>query len=455
MIFSELNILRLTSLIVFILLIKTFWRKNEPKNLLIIGLLYWLSVSAYVIYSLLDSRSLYELSRYNTKLMPEAIVVGLISLFIYYSALQYKIKEINMPSSETIRMLLNKYNFKKLYLFYIIYALFSSYVEKYSLLIPGGQLLFLFAQFKWCLLSFIIIKTVVLKQGERQMFILIFVEILLSFSGFWSSFKDYILIVIASYLIFVKRISFKNAAILFLSFFLILSMSVIWTYSKGEYRRYLTGGSRSQFVVQNDQFKNISKFFEIVNKDFTSTNFIDNYTIGLENLVHRISSIEFLGMTMQNVPTFIPHENGNLLFNSLEHIIKPRILFPDKKPIYDSELTSKYTGRKFSGYEEGASFSLGTVAEAYIDFGKYYMFFPILIFGLWIGWMYKYFIINGYNLIWSLTLTAPFYKFAWSFSLTTSKFLGWSITYFITFWFINKFLIKYLDHWLLKTEYKS
>jgi hypothetical protein len=232
-------------------------------------------------------------------------------------------------------------------------------------------------------------------------------------------------------------------------------MSVIWTYSKGEYRRYLTGGSRSQFVVQNDQFKNISRFFEIVNKDFTSTNFIDNYTIGLENLVHRISSIEFLGMTMQNVPTFIPHENGNLLFNSLEHIIKPRILFPDKKPIYDSELTSKYTGRKFSGYEEGASFSLGTVAEAYIDFGKYYMFLPILIFGLWSGWMYKFFIINGYNLIWSLTLTAPFYKFAWSFSLTTSKFLGWSITYFVTFWFINKFLIKYLDHWLLKPEFKS
>jgi hypothetical protein len=311
------------------------------------------------------------------------------------------------------------------------------------------------AQFKWCILSFIIIQTVALKQGKRKLIILILIEILLSFSGFWSSFKDYILIVIASYLIFAKRVSFKNTIILSFSFILILSLSVIWTYSKGEYRKYLTGGARSQFVVQNDQIKNISKFFEIVSKDFTYLKFIDNYHVGLESLVDRVSSVEFLGMTMQNVPTFIPHENGNLLINSLEHIIKPRLLFPDKKPIYDSELTSKYTGRKFSGYEEGASFSLGTVAEAYIDFGKIYMFIPIFIFGLWIGWLYRYFIINGYNLIWSLVLTAPVYKFAWSFSLTTSKFLGWSITYFVTFWFINKFLIKYLDHWLLKAEYKS
>ncbi len=455
MLISEVNILRLAILVLIVLFVKLFWRNNEPKNLLIIGLLYWISVSAYVIYDLFDPRELPEFSRYNTKLIPEAIILGLFSFVIYFGVLYLCIKNIKMPSSGIIIRLIDKYNTNKLYLFYILFSLFASYFEKYSLLIPGGQLVVIMAQFKWCILSFIIIQTISLKQGNRKLFFLILIEILLSFSGFWSSFKDYILIVIASYLIFAKRVSFKSIIILSFSFIAILSLSVIWTFSKGEYRKYLTGGVKSQFVVQNDQFKNISKFFEIVSKDFTTSNFIDNYQLGLESLVDRVSSVEFLGMTMQNVPTFIPHENGNLLINSFEHIIKPRILFPNKKPIYDSELTSKYTGRKFSGYEEGASFSLGTVAEAYIDFGKYYMFFPILIFGLWIGWMYKYFIINGYNLIWSLTLTAPFYKFAWSFSLTTSKFLGWSITYFITFWFINKFLIKYLDHWLLKTEYKS
>ena len=163
-----------------------------------------------------------------------------------------------------------------------------------------------------------------------------------------------------------------------------------------------------------------------------------------------MSYVEFLALTMKQVPTYIPHENGNLFISALEHILKPRILFPDKKPIYDSELTSKYTGVQFAGAEQGTSFSLGTVAESYVDFGKYYMFIPIFFFGLWIGWMYKYFIVNGYNIIWGMCYSAPIFQFAWSFPVPTAKFFGWSVTYFIGFWFLNKYIIKYLDNWLLK-----
>jgi hypothetical protein len=234
-----------------------------------------------------------------------------------------------------------------------------------------------------------------------------------------------------------------------------LTIAVVWTFSKGEYRRFLTGGERSQLIVQQDQIANISKFSKIVQKDFSPKNFKQSFSEGFENLIYRVSYIEFLAMTMNQVPVFLPYENGRLLQNAVEHIIKPRILFPNKKPIYDSELTSKYTGRKFAGAEEGTSFSLGTVAESYVDFGPIYMFIPIFVFGLWVGWMYKFFIVNGYNIIWGICYSAPIFQFAWSFPVPTSKFLGWSITYFVTFWFINKFLIKYLDHWLLKAEYKS
>jgi hypothetical protein len=228
-----------------------------------------------------------------------------------------------------------------------------------------------------------------------------------------------------------------------------LFFAVVWTYSKGEYRKYLTGGERTQFIIEQDNLSNIQKFYEIVQRDFSSENFKENFLNGLENLVYRVSYVEFLGLTMKQVPTYLPHENGNLLINAFEHILKPRILFPDKKPIYDSELTSKYTGVQFAGAEQGTSFSLGTVAESYVDFGKYYMFIPILFFGLWIGWMYKYFIVNGYNIIWGMCYSAPIFQFAWSFPVPTAKFFGWSVTYFIGFWFLNKYVIKHLDNWLL------
>jgi hypothetical protein len=228
-----------------------------------------------------------------------------------------------------------------------------------------------------------------------------------------------------------------------------LFFAVVWTYSKGEYRKYLTGGERTQFIIEQDNLSNIQKFYEIVQRDFLSQNFKENFLIGFENLVYRVSYVEFLALTMKQVPTYLPHENGNLLVSAIEHILKPRILFPDKKPIYDSDLTSKYTGVQFAGAEQGTSFSLGTVAESYVDFGKYYMFIPILFFGLWIGWMYKYFIVNGYNIIWGMCYSAPIFQFAWSFPVPTAKFFGWSVTYFIGFWFLNKYVIKHLDNWLL------
>jgi hypothetical protein len=83
------------------------------------------------------------------------------------------------------------------------------------------------------------------------------------------------------------------------------------------------------------------------------------------------------------------------------------------------------------------------------------MFVPLFIFGFRLGWMYKMFIIKGYNLIWGLCYSAPIFHFAWSFPVPTTKFLGWSVTYFVGTYLINRYLIKYLDRYLLKKDYQG
>jgi hypothetical protein len=346
--------------------------------------------------------------------------------------------------------ILDRYDGKRIIILYIIVSLLSAALNSSIIHIPGGQILLAISYLKWVLLTLVIVHTLVIKNNRTLVLLIVVLEILLSFSGFWAAFKDYILVALGAYLMFSPRLSFKTYFFLSVVFVFSLFLSVIWTFSKGEYRRYLTGGERTQLIVERDNLDNIQKFYEIVQHDFSTDNFQENFFIGLENLVYRISYVEFLGLTIKQVPTYLPHENGNLLINAIEHILKPRILFPEKKPIYDSELTSKYTGAQFAGSEEGASFSLGTVAESYVDFGRYYMFIPIFFFGLWIGWMYKYFIVNGYNIIWGMCYSAPIFQFAWSFPVPTAKFFGWSVTYFIGFWFLNKYIIKYLDNWLLK-----
>jgi hypothetical protein len=445
----------LFSATLLIFLIKLFWRDNEPKHLLINVLLYWAVVSVMIFYSLFKSQSYNDLTRYGRVDMRYATLLGLCALTVYAFAIYIVIKKVQFISVNNLVIVLRKYSSLRIIAFYIFISLLSAFITSPAIHVPGGQILLSIIYFKWVVLTLMILGTYVIDSNRKLIFVLVIFEILLSFGGFWAAFKNYVFVAIGAYLIFNPRLSFRSYLSLGFIVFLTLSISVVWTFSKGEYRRYLTGGERSQIIVKQDQIANIYKFSEIVQKDFSPKNFKQSFSEGLESLIYRVSYIEFLAMTMNQVPTYLPHENGRLLQNAVEHIIKPRLLFPDKKPIYDSELTSKYTGRKFAGAEEGTSFSLGTVAEAYVDFGPIYMFVPIFIFGFWVGWMYKFFIVNGYNIIWGMCYSAPIFQFAWSFPVPTSKFLGWSITYFVTFWFINKFLIKYLDQWLLKPEYKS
>lgn len=431
-------------------ILKIFWRVNETKYLLVNMLLYWAVVAILIPYAELVNSPLNDLTRYGKSDLRLASWVGLFALTFYLLGVQLITRKVKSVQLESLYTILDKYDGKRLIILYIIVSIFSATLNSSIINIPGGQLFLAISYLKWVLLTLLIVHTLLIDNNRSLVILLVLLEVLLSFSGFWAAFKDYVLVALAAYLIFSPKLSFKTYILLSVVFAFSLFLSVIWTFSKGEYRQYLTGGERTQFIVKQDNLDNIQKFYEIVQRDFSSEKFNENFLIGLENLVYRVSYVEFLALTIKQVPTYLPYENGNLLISAIEHILKPRILFPDKKPIYDSELTSKYTGVQFSGAEQGASFSLGTVAESYVDFGKYYMFIPIFLFGLWIGWMYKYFIVNGYNIIWGMCYSAPIFQFAWSFPVPTAKFFGWSVTYFIGFWFLNKYIIKHLDNWLLK-----
>jgi hypothetical protein len=436
-------------------ILKTFWRVNETKYLLVNILLYWAVVAILIPYAELVNNPLNDLTRYRKSDLRLASWVGLFALTFYLLGIQLITRKVKSVHLESLYTILDKYDGKRIIILYIIVSIISATLNSSIINIPGGQLFLAISYLKWVLLTLLIVHTLLIDNNRSFVILLVLLEVLLSFSGFWAAFKDYVLVALAAYLIFSPKLSFKTYILLSVVFAFSLFLSVIWTFSKGEYRQYLTGGERTQFIVKEDNIDNIKKFYEIVQRDFSSEKFNENFLIGLENLVYRVSYVEFLALTMKQVPTYLPHENGNLLISAIEHILKPRIIFPDKKPIFDSELTSKYTGVQFSGADQGTSFSLGTVAESYVDFGKYYMFIPIFFFGLWIGWMYKYFIVNGYNIIWGMCYSAPIFQFAWSFPVPTSKFLGWSITYFVSFWFFNKYLIQYLDKWLLKKAYKN
>jgi hypothetical protein len=353
---------------------------------------------------------------------------------------------------DRLEAILSRYDGKKLFTTYVIYSFFTAALTPILLSTSGGQMLMGFVYFKWVFLTFLIVHTSVIPSNTKYVLFFIGLEILLSFSGFWAAFKDYILVAVGAFFTLNRKISAKAFFATVLTFVITFFIFVVWSASKGKYRAYLTGGQRSQNVVQTDQLNNIAVLWDIVSEDFSSENFSESFDRGREALIYRISYVEYFALALKQVPTFIPHENGQMLQDAIEHVLKPRILFPDKKVIYDSDITSKYTGITFAGRDEGTSFSLGVVAEAYIDFGTVYMFIPIFFYGLLFGWMYKTLLLKGYNIVWGICYSAPLFQYLWMFPVPGTKLLGWSITYFVNFYLINRYLVNHLDKWLHRKD---
>lgn len=433
---------------------KFLWRINEPKHLLVNLVLNWMVVAILLPFGAIFQKPLSALSLYQSDTIIYATWLAIISHLFYLFGIYLPIKNLLVTRMDKLQLVLSRYDGQKLFSVYVAYSFFSAILNPLLLRISGGQMLMGLVYFKWVFLTFLIVHTSVIPSNTKYVLIFIIFEIFLSFSGFWASFKDYILVAIGAFFTLNRKISFKAIFAILMTLGITFFIFVVWSASKGRYRMYLTGGERSQVVVQTDQFKNISTLLEIVSEDFSPENFSESFERGRDALVYRISYVEYFALALKQVPTFLPHENGQLLKDALEHVLKPRILFPDKKLIYDSDLTSKYTGISFAGRDQGVSFSLGYVPEAYIDFGPVYMFIPIFFFGLLFGWMYKSLMLKGYNIVWGICYSAPLFQYLWMFPVPGTKLLGWSITYFVNFYLINRYLVKYLDRWLLLKEFK-
>lgn len=436
--------------ILLIFLAKKSWRHDEPKIIFFGVTFYWLTVCTLMIYGIFFGKPMTELTQ-----TPQTFIyttyLALLATLCYSVGIFIAIRNIK-PNEETqLFRELEKFNGKRLLLFYSLYSLVASVFGGTVLSLGGlSQAGVALIWVKWAFLTLLIIHTLLFSSNQKWVFVILLFEVLLSFSGFWSSFKDYLFMAAASFLTFSSRINTKR--IIQVSIFGIIAffLMVIWSVVKGDYRNYLTGGEKTQVYNNENKTGNISKLFELVGEKFNSENFSENFDKGLESLANRISYTEYFAMAVRQVPDVLPYEDGALLQAGLEHVLKPRLFFPDKKSIDDSYITSKYTGRQFSGADQGVSFSLGLVAERYIDYGPFFMFIPIFLFGFLIGSIYKYIITHSLNRVWGLSFVAPLFFLIPSLGVATTKFLGWVLTYFFVWFLFNKYLVKRVDNYLKK-----
>ncbi|MBL0056508.1 MAG: hypothetical protein IPP31_09990 [Chitinophagaceae bacterium] len=110
-------------------------------------------------------------------------------------------------------------------------------------------------------------------------------------------------------------------------------------------------------------------------------------------------------------------------------------------------MVNKYATRKVATAKYGASFSLGFMAESYIDFGPYLMFIPIFLVGLLPGFIYKVIILQSINYLWGFTMVSSLWININCNGTPGNKILGWILMYYIAFLF-QVFADETLDRYI-------
>jgi hypothetical protein len=207
---------------------------------------------------------------------------------------------------------------------------------------------------------------------------LLTMEIVVGATGFFSVFKEPLLIAIITLSEqFDARRSGHWLAVAGLAV-AVLFGGVLWIGIRGDLRADLQAGYEASTVER------IVRLQELSSRWWAQDRWEQRMTLDL--LVERLWDVYYPALALERVPSAVPHQDGAQLNAALQHIFAPRILFPDKPPLpNESEMVRRFAGIRVAGEEQGTTIAFGYTIESYIDFGVPTMFLPIFLYGVAMG----------------------------------------------------------------------
>lgn len=435
-------LLTLVAWSVLLFLFFRLWNFSVPPILFFALAYQWLSISIKVLYGDFKQVELNLLpsTYYSPNQVESAFILSSIGLVVFAYALSFfKIKiDLNL-----IKETFQSYDIKKVIAGYILISLFFSGLQSFRWVIPGlSEALSNLLLVKWGFLIILVFLARLNKSNSGIIYLIILCEIILSFVSYFSSFKDFIFYILIGSLWGLQNLKLRYIPVIASVIGIVFYFGILWTAVKADYRTFLSGGREVQKVTVNTGDA-LGEFFFLVSS-------VDERKMdeSIYDLVDRIGYLDFFSLVIENVPNSTPHEGGEVWSAAFTHILKPRILFPDKPSIDDSEHTRKYAGVMVANQQMGASHSLGYMVDAYIDFGPAFMFIPIFLFGLFAGYIYRNILLKSYNLFWGIILSTPLFSLLSLFERNSIKMVAQLIMYFLVVWAFRTFVIPKIDHYL-------
>lgn len=423
------------------------WRQGETPVLLFAVSFQWLQVTAKVFNANMFGISVGELSKYSATdgSMERAIwmgLLGLVTLAIGMRLGMWKLKETMAWKAQSEAAFFSP---ERAFVLYLMMAVISEVLGEMAWSFGGlAQQIQALLSLKW--VFFFVLGYVVLSRRERYPYF--FAAVLIEFIrgiGFFSGFKTVLFFTLI--IIFTVRYRLRPGTIISSTFILaaLLIFGAAWTSIKPEFREFLNQGTQAQSVVvtQGEQFEKLGELIGQLSAE--------DVMLGIEPLFQRIAYVDYFALAMDYVPAYHPHEEGQVWLSSIRHVFTPRVFFPDKPQLLsDSELTMRYTGLQLASDAQGTSISIGYMGESYVDFGPYGMFFPVLLLGLFWGFMYYFFMSRAKSTVLGYAFATALLISAYQFEMASIKLLGGVTMKFIVLALVLHFLQDRLSTWLQK-----
>lgn len=378
-------LLAILSSFILVVGVKLLWRPGEPQVLLYLFLYQWLQVTTILIVSRLQGvfvSDLYDgFPALGFASGSALVAIGIQAIGMRVGAGRQQFS--HLERAKVILLMVPYYRWLLIHGVALGVSLASLWLAS---MMPGlSQPLLVLAKLKWA--TFVIITLATFSRG-REFFIpwifLFAFEFFLSIGGYFSSFKTVFIYSIVAISAVSFRFTVKQLAGYTIFAVVLINVGVYWTLIKSDYRAFVSGGQSAQ-VVEVSRFEAIGQIFELV-----SLVTPEQVAFGAERLSRRFSELEVYSASLDYVPSVVPHQGGSLWLESIARPFMPRVFFPNKSIIDESEMSNIYTGIKWAGMSDGAQIAMGYIADSYIDFSEIGMWGVLITLGYCIGRSYRW-----------------------------------------------------------------
>ena len=438
--FSANPVIAPFSILLLVLFPALLWRPDEPPVLVFACAMQWLQAASVIFYANTYGLSISEF--FGGPQLQTATWLSLLGVAVNALGMKVGLLRLARATPPQAPSAAKRVNLPNAFLAYIACFIIATVAERFASAVPSvAQLIYAIATLKWVAIFVLFYSLLQQRSGYGFLALAITIEVGSGVLGYFSSFKSvfFVLLVASLTSAAVRRKQLLTTAAIAV---VLLTTGIVWSAVKQDYREFLNQGTGEQQVLvsMEDRTAKLSELLGNVSWE--------SFTNGLDSMVMRVSQVSLFAYTLMNVPDQVPHAGGALWADAVRRVFMPRVLFPDKTALDDSQRTNVYTGLSVAGVEQGTSMGIGYVAESYVDFGPVLMFLPIFLLGLFYGFIYRLFVRAREQLLGYGIAIAILTFGAYTIETSNAKLVGGNLTVLLVLGALYLFLGRPLTEWL-------